>query len=144
MLLVFTRPWSSPLVYLRYQISKLMVDIPLSLVVSSTLMLDTLFWLVPTYSNLWSFGSISRLNPIQTMITTELWLERMLLKFQYIIEEKDMCKGEPMEFAETLRHECEIKTLFKASAYVVAIWNATQIGLNLCNFGRKLYSLHQV
>ena len=27
---------------------------------------------------------------------------------------------------------------------MVAIWNGTQIGLNLCNLGRKLYLIHQV
>ena len=37
---------------------------------------------------------------------TELWLKRILLKFQYT-EENDMCKGELVEFTETLRHECE-------------------------------------
>jgi hypothetical protein len=68
---------------------------------------------------------------------TALWLERILLKFQYIEEEKDMCKGELLEFTETLQHECENKTIFRLGAYVVAIWNGTQIGLNLCNFGKK-------
>ena len=33
---------------------------------------------------------------------TELWLERILLKFQYIEEGSDMCKGELLEFIETL------------------------------------------
>ena len=45
---------------------------------------------------------------------TELWLERILLKYQYTEEEKDMCKGELLEFTETLRHECENKTIFEA------------------------------
>ena len=45
---------------------------------------------------------------------TELWLERILLKFQYTEEESDMCKGELLEFTETLRHECENKTIFEA------------------------------
>ena len=29
---------------------------------------------------------------------TKLWLERILLKFQYIEEEIDMCKGQLLEF----------------------------------------------
>ena len=45
---------------------------------------------------------------------TELWLESILLKFQYTEEENDMCKGELLEFTETLRHECENKTIFEA------------------------------
>ena len=32
----------------------------------------------------------------------ELWLERILLKFQYTVEESDMCKGEILEFTKTL------------------------------------------
>ena len=45
---------------------------------------------------------------------TALWLERILLKFQYIEEESDMCKGELLEFTGTLQHECENKTIFEA------------------------------
>jgi hypothetical protein len=41
----------------------------------------------------------------------ELWLKRILLEFQYIEEESDMCKGKLLEFMETLRHECENKTM---------------------------------
>ena len=33
---------------------------------------------------------------------TELWLKRILLKFQYNEEESDMCKGELLKFTETL------------------------------------------
>ena len=44
----------------------------------------------------------------------ELWLERILLNFQYFEEENDMCKGELLQFTETLRHECENKTIFEA------------------------------
>ena len=53
-------------------------------------------------------------------------------------------KGELLEFTETLWHKCENKTILRFDAYVIAIWNGTQIGLNLCNFGKKKYSLHQV
>ena len=43
---------------------------------------------------------------------TELWLERILLKFQYTEEEEsEKCKGELLEFTETLRHECEHKDI---------------------------------
>jgi len=42
---------------------------------------------------------------------TELWLKRILLEFQYTEEENDMCKGELLEFMETLLHECENKTM---------------------------------
>ena len=75
---------------------------------------------------------------------TKLWLKRILLKFQYTEEQSKMCKGELLGFTQTLQHECENKTHSKFGTYVVAIWNDTQIGLNLCNFGRKLYSFHQV
>ena len=44
----------------------------------------------------------------------ELWLERILWKFQYTKEESDMCKGELLECTETLWHECENKTIFEA------------------------------
>jgi len=30
------------------------------------------------------------------------------------------------------------KRYLRLGAYVVAIWNGTQIGLNLCNFGKKI------
>jgi hypothetical protein len=43
----------------------------------------------------------------------ELWLKRILMKFEYIEEESDMYKGELLEFTETLRHECENKTIFE-------------------------------
>ena len=78
---------------------------------------------------------------------TELWLERILLKFQYIEEESDTCKGEHLEFTETLRHECENKTIFEAWRICGSNlewhtnWPKVQ---NLCNFGKKLYSFHQV
>ena len=53
-------------------------------------------------------------NDSGRITNTELWLERILLKFQYMEEESDMCKGEPLEFTETLQHECENKTIFEA------------------------------
>ena len=43
----------------------------------------------------------------------ELWLERILLKFQYTEEESNMCKGELLEFTKTLQHECKIKPIFE-------------------------------
>ena len=36
------------------------------------------------------------------------------------------------------------KQYMRLGAYVVAIWDDTQSGLDLCNLGRKLYSFHQV
>ena len=36
------------------------------------------------------------------------------------------------------------KWYLRLDAYMVAISNGTQIGLNLCNFGRKVHSFHQV
>jgi hypothetical protein len=53
-------------------------------------------------------------NDSGRITNTELWLERILLKFQYIEEESDMCKGELLEFTGTLQHECENKTIFEA------------------------------
>ena len=76
-------------------------------------------------------------NDYDQITNIELWLERILLKFQYIDEEIDICKGELLEFMETLRHECE-NNFFQAWYICVAIWNGTQIGLNLCNFGKKI------
>ena len=34
------------------------------------------------------------------------------------------------------------KRYMRLGTYVVAIWNGAQIGLNLCNSGRKIYSFH--
>ena len=34
------------------------------------------------------------------------------------------------------------KRYLRLGAYVVAIWNDTQIGLNLCNFGKKKNYIH--
>ena len=45
---------------------------------------------------------------------TKLWLERILLNFQYTKEVIDICKGESLEFTETPQHECENKMIFKA------------------------------
>ena len=45
---------------------------------------------------------------------TKLWLERILLKFQYTEEVSDMCKGELLELTNTFQHECENKTIFEA------------------------------
>ena len=42
---------------------------------------------------------------------TKLWLKRILLEFQYTEVENDMCKGELLEFMETLLYECENKTM---------------------------------
>jgi hypothetical protein len=53
-------------------------------------------------------------NDSDRITSTELWLGRILLKFQYTKEESDMCKGELLEFTKTLRHECENKTIFEA------------------------------
>ena len=55
---------------------------------------------------------------------TELGLKRILLKFQHIKEESDMCKGEPLEFTETLQHEYENKTIFEAWC----IWGHSRLG----------------
>ena len=75
----------------------------------------------------------------------ELWLKRILLNFLYNEEESDMCNGEIVEFLKTLWHECENKMIFeKFGVYVVAIWNDTQIGLNLCNFGQKNNCTHSI
>ena len=43
-----------------------------------------------------------------------MWPKKVLLKFQYTIEESHMCKIELLEFTETLQHECENKTIFEA------------------------------
>ena len=64
--------------------------------------------------------------------------------FQYTKEESDMCKGEFLEFTEHVNMSMRTKRYLRLDAYVVAIWNVTQISLNLCNFGRKLYTFHQV
>ena len=44
----------------------------------------------------------------------ELWLKKILLKFQYTKEESGMCQIELFEFTKTLQHECENKTIFEA------------------------------
>ena len=44
----------------------------------------------------------------------KLWLEKILLKFQYTEEESDMRKRELLEYTKTIQHECENKTTFKA------------------------------
>ena len=62
-------------------------------------------------------------NDSDRITNIELWLERMLLKFQYTKEESDMCKGEFLEFTETLQHKCENKQYLRLGVYVVAIWN---------------------
>ena len=59
--------------------------------------------------------------------------------WSYIEEESDMCKRRLLEFTETLPHERENKTEWNLDAYVVAIWNGTQIGLNLCNVGKPIF-----
>ena len=41
-------------------------------------------------------------NDSDRITNTELWLERMLLKFQYTREESAMCKEELVEFTESL------------------------------------------
>ena len=41
-------------------------------------------------------------NDSNRITITKLWFERTLLKFQYNEEESDMCKGELLEFTETL------------------------------------------
>ena len=64
----------------------------------------------PNFSTLHNYPS----DDCDRITNTELWLERVLLKFQYIEEENDMCKEELLEFMETLRHECENKTIFEA------------------------------
>ena len=46
-------------------------------------------------------------NNNDQITNTELWLGRILLKYQYTKEESDMFKGELLEFMETLQHECE-------------------------------------
>jgi len=48
------------------------------------------------------------------IINTKLWLERILMRFQYIKEESDMYKKNFLEFTEKLRHECENKMIFEA------------------------------
>ena len=77
-------------------------------------------------------------NDSNRSTNTELWLERMLLKFQYTKEKSNMCKGELLEFIEILQHECENKPYLRLGVYVVAIWNGVQIGLNVCHFGKKI------
>ena len=74
---------------------------------------------------------------------TEPWLERILLKFQYTTKENNMCKEELLELMETHRHECGTRRYLRLGMYVVAVWSSIQIGLNLCNFGKRLYSFHQ-
>jgi hypothetical protein len=83
-------------------------------------------------------------NGSDQITNTELWLERIFLRFQYTEEESDMCRGELLEITETLQHECENKMIVGAWCIAVAIWNGKRVGLNLCNFGRELYSFHQV
>ena len=75
---------------------------------------------------------------------TELWPKRILLKFQYIAKESDMCKGALSESTKTLRHACENKTIIEVWRVLVAIWSGILIGLNLCSYGKRLYSFHQV
>ena len=53
-------------------------------------------------------------NDSDGITNTKLWLGKILLKFQYTKEENDMCKGELLKFTETLRYECENKTIFEA------------------------------
>ena len=52
-------------------------------------------------------------NDSDQITNTELWLKRILLKFQ-CTEESDMCKGELLEFTETFRQECENKMICEA------------------------------
>ena len=60
------------------------------------------------------FSPLNYSNDDSDQITnTELWLKRILLKFQYTKEESDMCKGELLEFTETLQHEFENETKFE-------------------------------
>ena len=53
-------------------------------------------------------------NDSDQITNTKLWLKRILLKFQYTKEKSDMCKGEILEFTETLQHKCENKSIFEA------------------------------
>ena len=36
------------------------------------------------------------------------------------------------------------KQYLMLGVYVLAVWSGIQLGLNLCNFGKRVYSFHQV
>ena len=42
------------------------------------------------------------------------WLERLIIKFRFTVVESDASRAELLEFVETLRHECENKSLYEA------------------------------
>ena len=67
----------------------------------------------------------------------ELWLERILLRFQYTEEESDMCKGQLLEFTETLQHECENNMIFEA-------WHICSSNLEWHTNWPKLMQLWQI
>ena len=45
---------------------------------------------------------------------SEQWLERLIIKFGLMAVESDASRAELLEFVETLRHECENKSLYEA------------------------------
>ena len=79
------------------------------------------------------------------ILDTKLWLERILLNFQYIDEESDMCVREnSWNLLIHFNMSSRLERYLRLGACVVAIWNGTHIGLDLYNFGTNLYSFHQV
>ena len=76
-------------------------------------------WSFPKHSQFSMELNFSSLVIFQVMIviesqSIELWLKKILLKFQYTKEESGMCQIELFEFTKTLQHECENKTIFEA------------------------------
>ena len=45
---------------------------------------------------------------------SEQWLERLIIKFRFTAVESDASRAKLLEFVETLRHECENKSLYEA------------------------------
>jgi hypothetical protein len=52
---------------------------------------------------------------------SEQWLERLIVKFGLTVVESDASRAELLEFVETLRHECENKSLYEAWQFCGAI-----------------------
>ena len=62
------------------------------------------------------------------IINTELWLERILLKFQYTEEGVTCVRENSWNLWKHFDMSVRTKCYLRLGAYVATIWNGTQIG----------------
>ena len=69
---------------------------------------------------------------------SEQWLKRLIIKFGLMAVESDASRVELLEFVETLRHECENKSLCTRYVNFVRVsMSGIPIGHISWNFGQK-------